>query len=76
MKIGILSKLIIMVIWKRGLAALLSLSLLCLMSVVWLFLAVQRVCLQFMIVVFLDHSHHLLFFTRPIVTGPLLTYTK
>ena len=31
------------------------------MIVVWLFLAVPWVCLQFMIVVFLDHTHLLIF---------------
>ena len=37
--------------------ALLSLSSWCLMIVVWLFLAVQWVCLQFVIVIFPDHTH-------------------
>ena len=39
------------------LVALLSLSSWCLVIVVWLFLAVSRVCVQFMIVVFPDHTH-------------------
>ena len=39
---------------KREMVALLSWSSLCLMSVVWLFLAVPWVCLQFVIVVFPD----------------------
>ena len=30
---------------------------LCLLIVVWLFLVVSRICLQFVIVVFPDHSH-------------------
>ena len=30
------------------------------MIVVWLFLAVELVCLQFVIVVFRDHTHYLL----------------
>ena len=42
---------------KRELIALLSVSFCCLMIVVWLFLAVQWVCLQFVIVVFPDHTH-------------------
>ena len=46
---------------KRELAALLSLSSRCLMIVVWLFLTMSRVCLQFVVVVIPDHTH-LLFF--------------
>ena len=46
---------------KRELVALLCLSSWCLVITVWLFLAVPRVCLQFEIVVFPDHTH-LLFF--------------
>ena len=42
---------ILMVAW-------LSLSSLCLGTVVWLFLAVPWICLQFMIVVFPDHTHY------------------
>ena len=42
---------------KRELAALLSLSSLCLVMVVWLFLAVPWICLRFMIVVFPDHTN-------------------
>ena len=47
---------------KRELIALLNLSSWCLVMVEWLFLAVPRGCLQFVIVVFPDHTH-LLFFT-------------
>ena len=47
----------IILMGKRELFALLSLSSWCLVIVVWLFLAVQWVCLQFMIVVFPDHTH-------------------
>ena len=43
---------------KRELVALLCLSSWCLMIVVWLFLAMPLVCLQFVIVVFPDHSHY------------------
>ena len=47
----------IILMGKRELIALLSLSSLCLVIVVWLFLAVSWVCLQFVIVVFPDHTH-------------------
>ena len=40
-----------------------SLSSLCLVKVVWLFLAVPWVCLRFVIVVFSDHTY-LLFLTK------------
>ena len=52
----------------RELVALLSLSLWCLVIVVWLFLAVPWVCLQFVIVVFPDHTHY---FRRNIVFDEL-----
>ena len=42
---------------ERELAALLSLSSWCLFIVVWLFLTVPWVCLQFVIEVFPDHTH-------------------
>ena len=48
---------------EREVVALLSLFSCCLVMVVWLFLAVPWVSLQFVIVVFPDHTH-LLFFTR------------
>ena len=51
----------IILMGKRELVALLSLSSWCRVIVVWLFLVVPWVCLQFMIVVFPDHTH-LLFF--------------
>ena len=41
------------------LAALFSLSSWCLVIVVWLFLAVPWVCMQFVIVVFPDHTHNI-----------------
>ena len=47
----------IILIRKKELVALLSLSFWCLMIVVCLFLAVQWVCLQFVIVVFPDQTH-------------------
>ena len=46
----------IILMGKRELVALLSLSSWCLVIVVWLFLALSRVCMQFVIVVFPDHS--------------------
>ena len=52
----------IILIGKKELIALLSLPSWCLVVVVWLFLAVPCVCLQFVIVVFPDHTH-LLFLT-------------
>ena len=57
----------IILMGKRELVALLTWSSLCLVIVVWLFLAVPRGCLQFVIVVFPDHTH-LLFHT---VNGPV-----
>ena len=42
---------------KRELVALLCLSSWCLVIVVWLFLTMPRVCMQFVIVVFPDHTH-------------------
>ena len=46
----------IILMGKRKLVALLSLSSWCLVMVVWLFLAVPWVCLWFVIVVFPDHT--------------------
>ena len=43
---------------KRELFILLNLSTWYLVIVVWLFLAVLWVCLQFVIVVFPDHTHY------------------
>ena len=47
----------IILIGKTELIALLNLSSWCLVMVEWLFLAVPRGCLQFVIVVFPDHTH-------------------
>ena len=52
------SSFVIILMGKRELVALLSLSSWCLVIVVWLFLAVPWVCLQFVIVVFPDHTHY------------------
>ena len=43
---------------RRELVALLCLSSWCLVIVVWLFLTIPWVCLQFVIVVFPDHTHY------------------
>ena len=56
----VLSSFAIISMGKRELVALLSLSSWCLVIVVWLFLAVPWICLQFVIVVFPDHIHLLL----------------
>ena len=55
------SRFVINLIGNRELVALLRLPSWCLMIVVWLFIAVPWVGLQFVILVFLDHNH-LLFF--------------
>ena len=47
----------IILMGKRELVALLSLSSWCLVMVEWLFLVVPWVCLRFVIVVFPDHTH-------------------
>ena len=54
----------IILMGKRELVALLSLSSWCLVIVVWLFLVVPWVCLQFVIVVFPDHTHLLFFMLK------------
>ena len=57
------SSIAIILMGKRELIALLNLSSWCLVMVERLFLAVPRGCLQFVVVVFPDHTH-LLFFTN------------
>ena len=52
----------IVLMGKRELIALLDLSSWCLVMVERLFLTVPRGCLQFVIVVFPDHTHLLFFF--------------
>ena len=47
----------IILMGKREMVALLSVSSSCLSIVVWFFLAVLWVCLQFVVVVFPDHTH-------------------
>ena len=53
----VLSSFVSILMGKREQVALLSLSSLCLVIDVWLFPAVLWVCLQFVNVVFLDHTH-------------------
>ena len=65
------SSIAIILMGKRELVALLNLSSWCLVMVVRLFLAMPRGCLQFVIVVFPDHTH-LLFLT---VSFHLLGYS-
>ena len=48
----------IILMGKRELVVLLSMSSWCFVIVVWLFLTVRWVCLQFVIVVFSDHTHY------------------
>ena len=57
------SSIAIILMGKRELIALLNLSSWCLVMVGRLFLAVPRGCLQFVIVVFPDHTHLLFFQT-------------
>ena len=54
------SSIAIILMGKRNLVALLNLSSWCLVMVEWLFLAVPWGCLQFVIVVFPDHTHLLI----------------
>ena len=67
----------IILMGKRELIALLNLSSWCLVMVERLFLTVPRGCLQFVIVVFLDHTH-LLFLHNVLQVFPfnLKHYTK
>ena len=60
------SSIAIILMGKRELIALLNLSSWCLVMVKRLFLAVPRGCLQFVIVVFPDHTH-LLFMRNPLI---------
>ena len=59
------SSIAIILMGKRELIALLNLSSWCLVMVERLFLAVPRGCLQFVIVVFPDHTHLLFLGARP-----------
>ena len=64
------SSIAIILMGKRELIALLNLSSWCLVVNERLFLAVPRGCLQFVIVVFPDHTH-LLFFMQEVVVGDI-----
>ena len=59
------SSIAIILMGKRELAALLYLSSWCLLMVEWLFLAVPRGCLRFLIVVFPDNTHLLFLKSLP-----------
>ena len=64
----------IILMGKRELIALLNLSSWCLVMVERLFLTVPRGCLQFVIVVFPDHTHLLfLVLVQPRKTNPFFT---
>ena len=56
------SSIAIILMGKSELVALLNLSSWCLVMVEWLFLAVPRGCLRFVIVVFPDHTHLVSFY--------------
>ena len=62
------SSIAIILMGKRELIALLNLSSWCLVMVERLFLAVHWGCLQFVIVVFSDHTHLLLYHFRTFLT--------
>ena len=62
------SSIAIILMGKRELIALLNLSSWCLVMVERLFLAVPRGCLQFVIVVFPDHTHLLFFITKYVIS--------
>ena len=60
------SSIAIILMGKRELVALLNLSSWCLVMVEWLFLAVPWGCLQFVFVVFPDHTHLLFLQESPL----------
>ena len=60
---------------KRELIALLNLSSWCLVMTERLFIAVPRGCLQFVIVVFPDHTHLLFLESNTIFKGRILSST-
>ena len=62
----------IILMGKRELVALLSLSFWCLVIIVWLFLVVQWLCLHFVIVVFPDHTQLLFFRDSQVVQFAVL----
>ena len=66
----------IILMGKRELVTLLSLSSWCLVVVMWLFLAVPWVSLQFVIMVFPDHTLLLLYWTEGRLSEAFLLRTK
>ena len=59
------SRIAIILMGKRELVALLNLSSWCPVMVEWLFLAMPQGCLRFVIVVFPDHTHLLIYWDNP-----------
>ena len=70
------SSIAIILMGKRELVALLNLSSWCLVMVERLFLALPQGCLQFVIVVFPDHTHLLFLMINQLVTWEMLTNSK
>ena len=70
------SSIAIILVGKRELIALLNLSSWCLVMVERLFLTVPRGCLQFVIVVFPDHTHLLFCWLRPICSFHLKSFCR
>ena len=68
------SSIAIILMGKRELIALLNLSSWCLVMVERLFLAVSQGCLQFVIVVFPDHTHLLFFYSCWISFAPVFSF--
>ena len=68
------SSIAIILMGKRELIALLNLSSWCLVMVERLFLAVPRGCLQFVIVVFPDHTHLLLLVSEQVLCASYICY--
>ena len=65
------SSIAIILMGKRELIALLNLSSWCLVMVERLFIAVPQGCLQFVIVVFPDHTHLIFLFIQPTANSVL-----
>ena len=68
------SSIAIILMGKRELIALLNLSSWCLVMVEWLFLAVPSGCLQFVVVVFPDHTHLLFLYNSRFTLTTLITF--
>ena len=78
MLLYVCSSIAIILMGKRELVALLNLSSWCLVMVERLFLAVPRGCLQFVILVFPDHTHLLFLYLTSVekVSGQYLHLLK